>query len=836
MASTKRKKIVVAIIVVLGIGLLWFLYSSWRRSIPAQDEAMERHVPLAFFDQAANEADYFHDMDGGARLTPAEIRGRNTWMAWTGGDEAFWDWLADNSFGTFDLLKTISSYPCSPAQEQRARASERRAATTNPNADGGYGESSYSDVGPTNAQGGHETGDRAYYASGVCDSAMWPQPGQPPYRYYNRDTRFCYTGLINQPGFVKPTAPDEYGLCLDRDAGAADSFDPKVYGRPSGVLGLRVYPNPNFDAAAKQRWMQAMKTDAFYTDPKFFTRRDLVRPYRVGMACSFCHVSPHPLHPPADPENPKLADLSGTIGAQYFWFGRVFGANVTPDNFIWHMLGSQRPGSVDTSFVPHDNVNNPRALNAIFNLGARLENGKQRAIETSAGPALLLPEVATHKPDYTFGVPHILWDGADSVGVDAALTRVYLNIGEYHQEWIRHISPVVGLGKQSPITVKAAQENSVYWNATQKRSHDMAAYLIRGGSPMPLAEAPGGADYLQADAPTRQRGRVVFAQSCARCHSSKQPPQPQTAGIPRLGEKGCIGDRYLDCWNNYWKWTETPEFKTQMTQLANDPDFLKGNYLSTDARIPVTLLQTEICSSMASNSIAGHVWDNFSSQSYKDLPSVGPVNLYDPIGKKTFSWDAPGGGRGYQRVPSLIAVWATAPFLHNNEVGSFTGDPSLKGRMEAFEDSISQLLWPERRKPFYHRTQSVTNLTVDTAALPALQSLGARLVGLVDDGKVKLGPIPAGTPVNLLANINAGGNDPQVGLWTLLRTLHDIKKGLGAVKGKSEAATAARLRELVPDLIGVNVCPDFIVNRGHEFGKELSDQEKRDLIEFLKTL
>ena len=30
---------------------------------------------------------------------------------------------------------------------------------------------------------------------------------------------------------------------------------------------------------------------------------------------------------------------------------------------------------------------------------------------------------------------------------------------------------------------------------------------------------------------------------------------------------------------------------------------------------------------------------------------------------------------GYYRVPSLVSVWSSAPFLHNNMLGKFTGDP-----------------------------------------------------------------------------------------------------------------------------------------------------------------
>jgi hypothetical protein len=847
--ASRTKKIIIAVVVVLIVWLVW----RWWHNRPAEDEAFAAGLTKEAFAQPANEADYFHDMDGGAQFTQEEILGRNTWMAWAGGNEAFWDYLANNSFGTLDLLKTVSSYPCSPQQEQRAQTYEAslKAGST----DKGYGRGAYGKGGHATPPGTADAYDSNYGGAaqqsygktsagsygaypGACADTMYPAGGKAPFRYYSRDTRFCYQGLINEPGFAKPAAPDEYGLCLDRRTAASDPLDPKIYGRASGVLGLRLFPNPNFKGEAKKKWTEAMKSDAFYTDPKFFSDRNLVRPYRVAMACSFCHVSPHPLNPPADPENPQMANLSGTIGAQYFWFGRIFAANVTPDNFVWHLLDAQRPGAVDTSFIPADNIVNPRALNAIFNVKQRLDNGTRLAQETSAGGTLLLPEVKTHKDtDYSFGVPHILWDGADSVGIDAALTRVYINIGEYHQEWIRHINPIVGLGAQSPITVEAAQKYSTYWNSTQDRAQNMARYLTRAGYPMHLASVPGGAERLSTDAQVLDRGKVVFAESCARCHSSKMPPQPQPAeGKPRLGEKGCIGDRYLDCWNDYWKWTETPAYKAQMTQIVQAPDFLDNNYLSNDARIPVTLLKTEVCSSMASNAVEGHVWDNFASTSYKGLPSIGSVELFEPVQKKTTTWDAPGGGRGYQRVPSLVAVWATAPYLHNNEIGMFTGDPSVEGRLAAFNDAIQKLLSPGTRGHYVHRTAWSTNLTVQTSALPTFQSLGARLLGLVDDGKIRVGPIPKGTPVNLIGNINAGKNDPQVGLWTMLRTLKKVAVGLKEVQGKSEADASARLTQLVPDLLKLSTCPDFEVDRGHEFGAELSAADKAALIEFLKTL
>ncbi len=92
------------------------------------------------------------------------------------------------------------------------------------------------------------------------------------------------------------------------------------YGYASGIVGLRLFPNPDFDEAAEKKW----DAERFYTDPKYYNDKNLVRPYRVGMSCGFCHVGPSPVKPPEDPENPKWENLNSNPGAQYFWVDRVF--------------------------------------------------------------------------------------------------------------------------------------------------------------------------------------------------------------------------------------------------------------------------------------------------------------------------------------------------------------------------------------------------------------------------------------------------------------------------------------------------------------------------------
>ena len=210
------------------------------------DEAMRAERKAESF-PAADE-DYFKDMDGGVALTINEVKGRNNWIVWTGGNDRFWDHLVGKSFGVVDLLKIVSSHP--------------------------------------------------------------------KVVHLSRDTRWRNLGLVNEPCFEKPKGPstDRFGLWLDtrlKDC-PPDPFEneqkyPGVkigargknvpvgsyYGYASGIVGLRLFPNPDFDEAAQKKW----DAEKFYTDPKYYNDKNLIRPYRVGMSCGFCHVGPSPVKP-----------------------------------------------------------------------------------------------------------------------------------------------------------------------------------------------------------------------------------------------------------------------------------------------------------------------------------------------------------------------------------------------------------------------------------------------------------------------------------------------------------------------------------------------------------
>ena len=71
------------------------------------DEARLAGRTGASFPQA--DEDYFKDMDGGIALTPDEVRGRNMWLVWSGGNDRFWTKMTDYTFGTNSVHHTFCS-------------------------------------------------------------------------------------------------------------------------------------------------------------------------------------------------------------------------------------------------------------------------------------------------------------------------------------------------------------------------------------------------------------------------------------------------------------------------------------------------------------------------------------------------------------------------------------------------------------------------------------------------------------------------------------------------------------------------------------------------------
>lgn len=772
----QMKKLLLAAVALAVIAVIAFIaYLLWPKP-EIQDAAMKLGLKREDFPEL--RADVFQGMDNGITLSPDAIAGRNSWNLWAAGSQGFIEWLATQGYGMSDTLRMLDSR--------------------------------------------------------------------------KRSNRFEDLGLINEPGFKQAEKPDRWGVWLDvpEDGSsqgridrmvAEEGINERVYGRSTGVLGLRLFPNPKFNKEAQAKW----DPERFYDlDDDYSMNPDLVRPYMVGMTCGVCHIAPHPLHPPENPNEPEWENLVSGLGNQYIKEGRVFATNLRPpkagepSSFLWEMINSQPPGTSDTSRMATDHINNPNAINAIFHLSERLRVARDdpNANETmSEATQRLTPD----DPNPRF-VPHVLKDGADSVGVPGATIRVYVNIGLFSEYWLTCHKPLLGIRHQQPFEIEKAQKNSVYWQATEDRLKNIATFLS-SLRPMPLAEAKwrdrdgkerSGAEWITNDQNVMRQGKLVFAENCAQCHSSRRPPN----GID-------------------------PESDAAIDWFREDvlkDDFLANNFLSEDRRHSIGRLQTNAGRALATNAKRGRIWDNFSSETYKTQPvATETIQVYNPITRKDndYTFDLKkkkiNHSLGYYRTPSLIAIWTSAPFLHNNALGIYTGDPSVEGRMTAFEDAAEKLLWPEKRDGVNSiwRTQHVSAIEIPVVQLPKIVQAKVRLKQfkseLLGRGKygqdyIRIGPIPKGMPINLLANLDLslGGFEDAVKAVKILELAVDIKEALLHAKLHNMDAdeTAAYLEEkLLPELLEHSKCPDFVNDRGHYFGTNLPDDDKRALIEFMKT-
>jgi hypothetical protein len=675
------------------------------------------------------------------------IRGRNTWVMWCGGNEGFWDWLTQKGYGITDFLILLDS-------RGRTNRFQEKGLINQPGFKANYQKNSlglYLDV------------PEVLVTNNQSTSLAILRP--PPWEKSNTSRRAPHP----EYQLFKVGDPKLYKDAITMLEAMGDGVDYSVYGYSSGVVGLRLFPNPDFfgdgdlPKAARARWKEKVQNktdDSYYTNLTISQDPTLIRPFRVGMSCGFCHVGPHPLNPPKNFEVPEWANLSTTIGNQFWKPQPAFGVLLRTNNFVHHFLASQQPGTIDTSLVSSDQINNANTINAIFNVNARLARAMVNPTERQSSANVVVRSIEDDglpiKGDGSDWrhTPRVLLDGSDSIGVFGALARVYLNIGTFYEQWARCDNLVIGFSDQRPFQLDVCQHNSVYWLANERfRAGYLAAFFTMAypgnvqkraaknnysapcesphtsTQPMKLMTAkigdaitanPAAEKYLALDDPTnRISGRRLWLKNCAICHSSKQPEgfqlsfERKSDGAQWFDQPAPRDPKYvlpLDAadWDAYKRSPSYLDYVSRIEKLVGtntlnaDPltdnhPFWQDNYLSTDIRVPVTLTSTPSGRAMASNGLKGHIWDNFSSDTYKELPAVGPVAYVDPISGRECTYDAAGGGRGYYRPATLVSLWATAPFLHNNALGVYLNDPSVEGRLIQFTDAIRRLLWKDKR-------------------------------------------------------------------------------------------------------------------------------------------
>jgi mono/diheme cytochrome c family protein len=796
-----RRQILIVAGVMVAVSVAGVAFHRWRtRPAPGRTIDEARMAGRSGFPPPVE--DYFHAIDGAADLGLEEIQGRNAWMVWSAGNDRFWDWMARESGGTFDLLKIVAAYDpgkdprLTPAQRERLREAYR----------------------------------------------------------FRRSNRGQYLGVTNEPCYSEAAGPDQrhFDLWMDqRDVACpGDPFaDPEkypgvplgargrnmplgsAYGEPSGVLGLRLFPNPEFRGEAVMRWDAAR----YYTDPDYYSSPNLVRPYRVGVTCAFCHAGLNPARWPEDPEDPQWGNISSTAGARGLRVERIAMWQADPADFVWQALAAARPGALDTSLVATDSILNPRGIRGVFQVRMRMEQARRWGKEVLAGASLgsrqMSQYVAGGPLAAFFDEPSTVWtprfgkSAMDSVGVLAAVNRYFPELGAFSEEMLLHHAPLTGGKPQLPMEPAAARRGSAYWKASEDLSADIVRFLMKVEAP---PAAPGTLDRTAA-----ARGRLVFADRCAACHSSKSPAPPKDAA------PGACSGNYLDCWNRYWNWTHGDEYRREMRRIAAAADFTEQNYFSTELRVPLPLVGTNACIALSGNGMAGRLWSGFTSATYQHLPSAGAITYYHPETGERREMRLPAGGPGYLRPPSLAGLWTVGGYLNDNSLGKPSGDLSPAARKAAFREGMEQLLWPERRqKDDVHpdllpgriaRTTAVSRLHIAPRFMPEELERGLGLRSIFGLGKrrsFEIGPIPAGTPVGLLASLDV--NSPRA--LTLLERM------------RFELRSERDFAKFVDALLEVSACPDLVENRGHYFGTgrdgepALSDQQKTDLIEFLLTL
>ena len=106
-----------------------------------------------------------------------------------------------------------------------------------------------------------------------------------------------------------------------------------------------------------------------------------------------------------------------------------------------------------------------------------------------------------------------------------ALNRVYLNIGLFSEEWLLHFNALVGGKPTTPIEIEVAQEE-LHLLAGDRTANSGHGVVLPRRAPdaHKLKDAPSGAAQLSNDQGKLRHGKEVFADRCARCHSSKLPP------------------------------------------------------------------------------------------------------------------------------------------------------------------------------------------------------------------------------------------------------------------------------------------------------------------------
>ena len=408
-------------------------------------------------------------------------------------------------------------------------------------------------------------------------------------------------------------------------------------------------------------------------------------------------------------------------------------------------------------------------MNAIYALpdGSRKRSAGARRLWTAGTETIcssMTPDpslTVLRARDPTVWSPRVLKDGADSVGALGALNRVYLSIGLFSEEWLLHFNPLIGGKPTTPIQIADNRRNSSILGSNRTADARDGAFL----------PAHHGTAQTQGRSRRREvhhlRPRSADPRQRGFRGALRTLPFEQASGAgswPR--SQWMLGRRLPRVLQPLLGMDEDCRVQEPNARYRAHGDFLDDNYLSTDVRVPVTLLQTNACSPLATNAIAGNIWDNYSSQTYKNLPSVGTITVHDPLPGRR-------GRTPCRRWARLHAAGVAAQRVVDGAVSAEQHGGTVQRR--SFGRGTDGLLRGRSSRCCGRRSATRTRCSAQGARTdrphdrvelsPGAGRLSAGLRadvapwqetgsgGRRRDG-IELGPIPEGTPVNLLTNLN----------------------------------------------------------------------------------
>ena len=666
------------------------------------------------------------------------------------------------------------------------------------------------------------------------------------------------------------------------------------FGTSTGALGIRKFPNPRFDrarwiavngrAGSWQGYNQRIAAAGGEGEPAKSRLWDgsIEPPYLIGTSCGSCHIAFDPTNPPDDPSRPRWENIVGLIGNQYTRISEVMVSGMPSNTLEWQMFAHARPGTTDTSAIPNDQVNNPGTINALINIARRpvfagesvLKWRKAKSCEgQSAETCWCEPErdgKCWSKALQDETVHHILKGGEDSIGALEAIQRVYFNIGSCSEQcWVNHLTDLRvvdpqqrGYG-QTPFDIGQCRRDCPNFRAIEDRLQNILDFFLsaeahasdlRVARENDLKSFNPRAEYSESDFIADlesefgdgavARGAEVFAANCARCHSS----QPEAAA----GQTGGLDFHRLD-----------------------EASGLRADWLGNDRPTPVSEVGTFRCRALHSNHVAGHVWQQYGSETLRSQPP--DPNIAEPAD----------GGRGYYRNISLLNLWAHAPFMHNNAIGPeicgkpadadndfyamrpryvdassirllppdqqpgcLPYDPSVAGRFELYKRSMDALLNPDRRIPKVTLLNQDVTLRVGPRLWDGTDK--ERLLGfqLTIPAEIDGRGVTAGTIGNFrhkefvvdLVQAKFKPDEVEARLEQRLgprdgkKVLADLKAIVKEVrKSPNGLVEALKKRPYLVKQV-YSSCFAEVENAGHRFGEGLSDADKKALTAFLATL